>query len=227
LIALRVFAGIFAIVLILTGCGSSTPESKPNYQTEYIMFNARNVSNDMLMEIVHNSATDYNDSIKYTEQDSHKISWFEEDSITLKYSQDENFNISYPETKIKGKKLVCAIGNAAQATPPILVTAPESDDIPQGRAYIRVINAMNDGIEKRIDVNNIVRSNYTIFASISDDFNINNPTAKSLVYVQYKDGTEFLFQEIDFAANHAYYIIIYENKRSPDEPGIAIIDMTP
>ena len=225
--ALRVLAGVFTAVLILTGCGSSESDSKPSYQTEYIMFNARNVSEDMQMEILHNGATDYNDSIKYTEQDSHKVSWFEEDSITLKYSQDENFDISYPETKIKGKKLMCAMGNATQTTPPILVTGPESNDIPQGRAYVRVINAMNDGIEKRIDVNEIVQSDYTVFASISDHFNINNPTAKSLVYVEYKGGTRFLFQEIDFAANHAYYIIIYEDTRNPDEPGIEIIDMTP
>jgi len=220
---------LFLFVLIISGCGSSESEPKVSYKTEYIMFNARHVSEPMQMEIVYNNNSDFNDTISYAKEDSHSLWWYKEDNITLKYSQDKALHVSFPENpKIKGKKLICAIGNADMTSAPMIISPLDDNEIRKGMVYLQVLNAMNDNSEKRIYINyEDDRSEFTPFNTSSEKFYI-EPSTNSFVVVQSRNGSTFQFDDsITFDADHAYFIIIYESVESADIPKIAIIDMTP
>lgn len=65
---------LFLSVFMLSGCGSS--ESEPvevSYKTEYIIFNARNVSDPIQMEIIYNNSSDFNKNIRYAKEDSRSL----------------------------------------------------------------------------------------------------------------------------------------------------------
>ncbi len=216
--------------LILIGCGSSSEPTDVSYKSTFIVFNARNVSNDMKIQIEYNNINDYNKTIRYSKQDSHEIWWYEDDDITIKYAQDDNLATSFPIIqKLKGKYLICSLGNSKNSTLPLAIPPIDAKDIHEQKAYIKIINAINDGIEKRVYINyESDKSDFTSFNNISEKFYI-DAASNSLVYLQYKNqDTPFMFDDsINFDAKHTYFIIIYEKRNSPDKPQIAIVDMTP
>jgi uncharacterized protein YcfL len=219
------------VILIFTACGSSDSEPVDiSYKSTFNMFNARNVANDMQMQIEVNDESDYNKSIRYSKQDSYDVWWYDDDNVTIKYSQDDNLDISFPiAQKHKGKYLICSMGNVKNSTLPLVIQPIDIKEIREGEAYIKVINAINDGIDKRVYINyEFDKSDFISFNTSSDKFYINAST-NSLVYVQYRDvDVPFIFDEsINFNPNSAYFIIIYESKDNPEEPKIEIIEMTP
>jgi hypothetical protein len=221
---------LFILFIFFTACGSSESEQvELSYKSTFIMFNARNVQNDMHIEIELNNTSDYNKSIRYSKEDSHELWWYEDDNITVKYRQDDELSSSMPIiNKSKGKHLICSVGNAQNTTLPLIIPPIDSKEMREHQAYIKVINAINDGIEKRVYINyESAHSDFTMFAQSSEKFYIDAAT-NSLLYVQYKDGSTFSFHDsINFDAKSAYIIVLYEDKESPSEPQIAVIDMTP
>jgi hypothetical protein len=129
---------------------------------------------------------------------------------------------------MKGKKLICAIGNADKTSVPMIILPLDDNEIRKGMVYLQVLNAMNDNSEKRVYINyEDDHSEFTPFNTSSEKFYI-EPSDESFVVVQNRDGSTFQFHDsISFDPDHAYFIIIYENVTNANKPEIAIIDMTP
>ena len=221
---------ILLIFFTLIGCGSSSETPKISYKSTFIMFNARKVSNNMQINISVNNNSEFNQSISYSEMHSKDIWWYEDDNITLKYTQDKDLYSSLKISKNReGKYLVCSVGNAKNSTLPLTLPPIDKEEIHMSQAYIKVINTINDDIEKRVYINyESDHSDFTQFNNVSDKFYINAST-NSLVYIQYRgNSVPFEFHNsINFDANSAYFIIIYEDINDENRPQIAIVDMTP
>jgi len=224
------YIGILVLLFVFLGCGSSSEPVKVSYKSTFVMFNARKVSNDMQVNIEINDKSEYNRSIHYAKEDFKDIWWYEDDNITVKYSQDDNLNVSMPIIqKSTGRYLICSVGNAKNSTLPVLIDPLDKKELYETKAHIRVLNTINDGIEKRVYINyESDRSDFTAFNSVSEKFYI-NAASNSLVYVQYRgNNTPFeFFDSINFDAKHAYIIIIYEDAYDETKPQIKIVDITP
>ena len=209
------------------GC-SSVEDTNTTSGISYLKFvNARDVLEDLVASIEVNASEVYKQSLPYGTTSSYELSWSSDKNVTFKFIQDNAQSNTLVLTSSKKKYITfVSLGNyTKQYIFPITVDGVLQEELDSKTAYIKVLNAMDDGVKKRIVFNAGESGKFIDFKS-TDIIKEANAISSTSVDIVDESGNYFN-TTVSIATNRAYLFVIYEDKNDTTKPLLLNIDITP